>query len=149
MSDNKLKLKNKPFNVELVIMKNGKNLHVTVPFGHKYQIGNTVYEPKRENVFLVERTFRKPMYMAIFNDKGKSIKRENEMVSIKDKDGKELRKVEITSETLHIANNSQSLKNGLSELFSDPAHKNKLLLFMILGAIGLVIYMFMSGAVTL
>lgn len=149
MSEQKLKLKNKVLDVEMVIIQEGKNLHVKVPFGKKYEIGEVVFEPKRENLFLVERFARKSYYMAIFNEKGEPIERKNEMMSIKDKDGKELRKVEITAKTLQIANNSQSLKNGLSELFSDPANKNKLLLIMALGVVGVVIYMIMSGAVTL
>lgn len=140
-------------NVDVVLLGKGRNLHFNVPLGHKYKINdNTILEPKVENLFRLKRWGRKDKFVAVFNTDGKPITLEPQYMNIKTKDqnGKDIivRKPQrITAETLHIAEKSQSLKNGLSDLFTNPANTRKIMFIAIIAAIGVVAYMFMSGAV--
>lgn len=140
--------------VELVVLDKGKNIHVTVPFGKKYQIDDQTYDPKRENLFLVKNFMHKPKFVCVFHKDGTAVNLETPLVTrtVKLKDGK-TKKVEVkqkvTSETLHIAHNSQSLKSGLADIFSNPMNTRKIMFLLIIGAAAVVIYMVMSGALVL
>lgn len=160
MSEKKqLKLKNKVPLVEIVILGEGKNTHVVVPFGKSYEIGNVTYTPTRENIFLKKQSFKPDRYVAVFNKKGEPVKLETDTTTIKTvtyvKDGKETKKiektktVEVTAQTLNIAHNSQSLKNGLAELFKNPLDGRKFLFIGAVVIVAVVVFMVMSGNVVL
>jgi len=140
-------------NVDVVLLGKGRNLHFNVPLGHSYKINDKLtIKPEVKNVFCVKRWGRKDKFVTIFDTEGKPVTLKPQYVDVttKDKNGKEVttrQPQRVTAETLHIAEKSQSLQNGLADLFTDPANTKKIMFIVILAAIGVVAYMFLSGAV--
>lgn len=151
-----VKLKNKPISIELIILGNGTNTHVIVPsIRHKYKIGKVTYTAKRENLFAHKTFLKSKRFIAVFQEDGTPITlaKKGIEVTYTYKDGKKKTVTEyndkVTAETLYIAERSRSLSNGLSEMFSTNINTKKILFFVAIGAVGLFVYMLMSGGISL
>lgn len=151
-----LKLKGKPENIEFIILGEGKNTHFVIPFlKSKVKIGKQIYEAKRENLFVRKDFLKAKRFIAVFKEDGTAITlaKQGVQVTYTNKDGIKKTVTEyndkVTAETLYIAERSRSLTNGLSEMFSTHLNTKKILFFVAIGAVGVFVYMLISGGLTI
>lgn len=126
--------------LEFIVLGDGKNLHQTVAFDKKAKYvserTHLTYEIQDENLLLKKPFWGRRKLVAIFKSDGTPIK----IVGSTDK---------ISAETLHLAERSTALSRSVKEMFSKHFDMKKILFFVVIGVIGVVIFMVLTGVIHL
>jgi len=127
--------------LEFIVIGDGKNLHQVMPYHKeaKYLSEKTgkEYEVNEDTLFLHKPFWKRGKLMAIFNSEGEPYK-VPDPEETKDKP---------TAETLYIADKSTALTRTLKEMFTQHLNLKKILFFVIIGIVGVVVFMVLSGGI--
>ena len=126
--------------LEFIILGSGKNIHKTVSYSEtaKYvseaNPSKIKYEVNPDNLLVVKPFLRKKKLVAIFQKDGTPVK-------IERSDNK------VTAEILELANRSTALSRTIKEMFTTHLNMKKILFFVIVGVIGVVVVLILTGGI--
>jgi hypothetical protein len=122
-----------------IIIGSGKNIHKTVLYAKDASYTTEAskkitYKIDPDNLMVKKPLFRKARFIAIFKHDGTPVK-------VEKSDNK------LTAEILDLANRSETLGRSIKEEFTTHFNAKKILFFVIIGVIGVVVVLILTGGI--